>query len=766
ATPFAAARQLVQRLGAHWKNGRAEFGFWVPELFEADIPAERIFLEILSPSRPLDFQAAQQTITFKRERLPLLRDEDYVWGVVDGLTAGSRQQVGTFYWLAYQDREQQWHHIIDPLAYSVPFGAFAPAELYDIDGMLAQRGDKEHFRHLEMATTAADGIPRLDAPTNFLEIHTNTATAEGSLASLTRLYQHIGEKIEAGEPLTAAENTFIGYDGVQLMPIEPTIVHEAGPAFWETDSNDPDAPSIEVTLRKPDTSNWGYDIVIAGSPAPNPIVLASKRPDELLDFIVAMHNFPGKPIKVIFDIVYGHNDNQSLRWMNRFYFAGANMYGQNNNFLHPVVRAVLLEMQRRKSNYGVDGIRVDGAQDFKYWVPETDELLHDDEYLREMNDLIQEVDGVKYRPWMIFEDGRPWPRADWELASSYREVTKQFPNVVQWGPLTFAHNTPFLFTFWISKWWRIRELMQVGSHWITGCSNHDTLRRGTQVDPEARINTFLGDSLPEIFANAYDNFAAVTFTYAFSPGVPMDFVQASMRAPWSFIRNTDDKYGVKVVSEEAYFLDWLVTNGRFQADDAFPRLKALGFSDVRSLKRFMRALDGAVKTTDYYLESMVSLLNALEPQLPAYPFTVTKLKAIAKAWMDDMADYCNVSHWAESLEEAHTLSRLKIRNFRRERPWLRGNLAPQDHFDYLYPTDGTIIFYGLRNAPDGREQILFVANMEGKARQLTPAALPIDNLTAAGWELALAPAALTNATISESVTLHDSQALVFVRAQS
>jgi hypothetical protein len=31
------------------------------------------------------------------------------------------------------------------------------------------------------------------------------------------------------------------------------------------------------------------------------------------------------------------------------------------------VRAILLEMQRRKVNFGADGVRVDGAQDFKWW---------------------------------------------------------------------------------------------------------------------------------------------------------------------------------------------------------------------------------------------------------------------------------------------------------------------------------------------------------------------------------------------------------------
>ena len=26
---------------------------------------------------------------------------------------------------------------------------------------------------------------------------------------------------------------------------------------------------------------------------------------------------------------------------------------------------------------------------------------------------VQEVAGRRYRPWFIFEDGRPWPEEDW-----------------------------------------------------------------------------------------------------------------------------------------------------------------------------------------------------------------------------------------------------------------------------------------------------------------------------------------------------------------
>ncbi len=281
-----------------------------------------------------------------------------------------------------------------------------------------------------------DGVHRIGPPANILQIHPRTASAPGTLAGLAARYRAIGHKLRAGQPLTPAEENYIGYDAVQLMPIEPTIVYEAGPPFWEMQGGDPTAGEVRVVLRKPDTSNWGYDIVISASPAVNPAVLGSRRPDELVDLIAALHNFPGKPVKMIFDIVYGHADNQALPLLNRHYFAGSGMYGQEMNFRHPVVRAILLEMQRRKSNYGVDGLRVDGAQDFKYWDSESGVLRHDDDFLTLMNNVEQEVAGRRYRPWMIFEDGRPWPRDDWELASTYREVTKQHPNVWQWGPLT------------------------------------------------------------------------------------------------------------------------------------------------------------------------------------------------------------------------------------------------------------------------------------------------------------------------------------------
>jgi hypothetical protein len=761
-SPFQAAQVIVERLGAHLVGRQAQFGFWAPELVEQGIPAEQIFLEVLTPLDHIDLEIRDQVIHFTRQLLPLLREGDYFWGVYSGMQPGSRDQFGCFYWIKFQDEAGDWLLIPDPLAYSLPFGSFAPAEFYDIRRLNLERADREHFSNLKTIPDA-DGVPRVQPLVNILQLHVGTASSEGTLAGLAKIYHMIAEKRRAGRPLTLYEQNYIGYAALQLMPIEPVIEYEAGPEFWQPLDDDPTGHEVSVQLHHPDMTNWGYDIVIAGSPAVNPVLLGSKRPDELVDLINELHNFPDGPIGIIFDIVFGHADNQALGLLNRHFFTGLNMYGQDLNFRHPVVRAILLEMQRRKNNYGVDGVRVDGAQDFKYWDEAAQKLTHDDEYLELMNKVVQEVAGIRYRPWMIFEDGRPWPRDDWELASSYREVTRQFENVFQWGPLTFAHNTPFLFTFWVTKWWRIKEIAQVGSHWITGCANHDTLRRGTQVDPTARINTYLGTTLPEIFKNAYDNPAANLFNYVCMPGVPMDFINAAMRAPWGFIRNTDDRFGVKVVSEESRFLDWVMGENRFAQDFIFSRLKHLGFTDLDELRRFLKALDHATQLTDYDLEAMVKLMESLEPALAGPLLSVTALKEFARAWMDDVYDICNVSHYTNELIVERTAFNLAVRQFRRARPWLMADLRSDEVFDFQQPCAGTVLFYGLRCSPDGKEQILFAANMEGAPVTLQISELPIPGLSTDGWQISLLVPGLVIDSPEEMITLKDSQGFVLTR---
>ena len=758
ASDFEANRIIAMRLGAHVRADAIEVGFWIPEIAQQNLPTDKVFLEVFTADETLDLRAENGRVSFRRERLPLQAVGDFYWAAVAGMHVGTKAQTGSFYWASYQNAEGVWQSVPDYLAYSVPFGAFAPAELYDIRGMLEARADSDHFAKLDTEPDP-DGVPRVKPPVNILQIHVPTASTSGTLAGLTRIYQTVAEKLQSGAELTPAEMNFTGYEAVQLMPIEPIIEYEGGPGFWELAHEEGD--TLTVSLRRPDMTNWGYDVLISASSATNPVLLESGRPDELLEFIETLHAFPAGPIKVILDVVYGHTDNQALGLLNENFLAGPGMYGQNMAFRQPVTRAIMLEMQRRKSNYGVDGLRVDGAQDFKYWDPEIEELLYDDDYLHLMNDTVQEVAGVRYRPYMIFEDGRPWPRDDWELASTYREITKIMPNVFQWGPLTFAHNTPFLFTFWLTKWWRIREIAELGDKWITGCANHDTLRRGTQVPTDARINSYLGSTMPEILRNAYDNPAAKLFDYAMMSGLPMDFINAAMRAPWSFIRNTDDRYGVKVVAEEARFLDWAVDETGFSAEAAFCRLKALGFSSLEGLKRFMDALEGAVKLTDYDLSKMAALLSGLEPHLDGPALTPDSLKQMAKAWMDDLHDYCTITAYAARLDYEHTSFMRELRDFRLKRPWLMANLSESEYLDYRHPSDRSVIFYGLRRAPDKSETLLFVANMEGAAGSLIPAQLPIPALPQGSWQLALATPGLKVMDGNEPITIADSQGAIF-----
>lgn len=757
-TSFEAERIIARRLGGRIEGDVAVFGYWTPELLDARVPSGDIFLEILRPVEPLNLTRAHQTVRFEPTWVPVIRQEGHCFTAVSGMKAGTRDQIGDFYALAWRDAEDQWHRILDPLAMSLPFGAMAPAELYDIDAMQAARGDKAYFEALK-----ADAPHKFGPPLNILQIHVPTATAGGTLASLTRYYQRLAERVSRDLPPEPADKLFLGYDAVQLLPVEPTTVYEAGPDFWEETGGDADGAI--VSLLRPDTANWGYDIVISGMSTVNPVLLESGRPDELADLAAVLHSFPGKPKQLIFDVVFGHSDNQGLRALNGHFFAGPNMYGQNLDYQNPAVRAILLEMQRRKVNFGADAVRVDGAQDFKWWDGAAQELRHDDDYLQSMADIVQEVAGTQYRPWFIFEDGRPWPDEDWELSSTYRAVIEQQrdDDVFQWGPLTFAHNTPFLYTFWLSKFWRIREMVDVGANWISGTSNHDTLRRGTQVSPKLNINTRLGRTRMEILDKAYDNPAVHVLTYVVLPGVPMDFLNAMARASWGFIRNQDDRYGVKVVSEEAISLKWQVDEYSYSVPGNFRRLKEHGFETREELVRFMEFLPALVEVTEYDLEEIARLLNTSEPPLAGPSFTVEALKAIARAWMDDMHEYCNVSNSLPGLDAGHADFCLETRNFRQARPWLRENFGPNDRFGYLRPINGRTVFTALRRGPDG-EQVFVVAHMEGKpTEELDPLSLDVPGIEGDGWHVALRTPSIGSDYIGGPLTMTDSMALVFVR---
>ena len=463
ATFFEKAQKIARRLGAHYRADRlTEVGFWTPDLTGDIIQSEdRIVLEVYTPTEDINFRVTEQTVTFNRVQIPLVKQGEFVWGVIEGMRPGRRDRSGCFYWLRYTDQDGRVHIIRDPLAYSLPYGIFAPAELYDMRLLQRQRADRSYFRRTGSSYGDTD-IPRLGAPTNILQIHVKTASPQGTFEGLTEIYQRISDKLAVGEELTAQEAVYAGYDAIQLLPVVPTIEYRREdshgdyeffsilpdeneaphPSFAENPAPDLSPRITQAVLRKPDTQNWGYDVPILGSGTTNPSVLGSLRPDEVIDFIATLHNFSEGPIQLIYDLVYGHADNQALEVMTHQFFKGPNMYGQDLNHQLPQVRAILLEMQRRKINTGADGIRVDGGQDFRFFNPLTDRVEQDDAYLLAMSDVVQDINGYRRLMFTIFEDGRPWPQEGWEEISRYRELIEQKPESFQWGPLIFCPQYP------------------------------------------------------------------------------------------------------------------------------------------------------------------------------------------------------------------------------------------------------------------------------------------------------------------------------------
>ncbi len=760
----AAASDIARRLGATVRRQEGEtwveFGLWSPNLDELGVAPGDVFLELLVPEDDLDLAVGEQHIRFRRTLIPMLRSGRFLWAAVAGVPIGTRSSFGALYWLRFRDRDGTWRTSADHLARSLPFGPFAPAEVYDVEAMHAKRRDLDWYA----ALATDEAVPRVKPPINLLEVHVGTASSGGTLASLTRSLERIAQRARSGQQLPPADAVWLGYDAVQLMPVHPTVVFEAGPSFFERATKDQDAlaKTVSYTLRRPTTTNWGYDVVISGCGAINPALLETRRPDELVDLLEVLHGFPGGGIKVVVDVVFGHADNQAIGLLPPEFFAGPNTYGQDLQYRHPVVRAILLEMYRRLVDYGFDGVRVDGAQDFKTWDPSAQVLHHDDAFLRSMSLTEQSVAGHRYRPWMIFEDGRPWPREDWELASTYRAIIedqRHDPDVFQWGPLTFAHNTPFLYTFWISKWWRVLEIVHHGQNWITGCANHDTVRRGAQLSTKLNINTRLGDTYCAILDHAYDHPAASLLTHGILPGVPMDFLNASMRASWGFMRNTDARYGVKLMAEESSFLIWQVDDIAYNKVGRFRRLKAVGFERLDDLRSFMKVLEAGVEATDYDLEAVADIMRVSALRLKGARVDST-LDQIARTFMDDLHDYCNVSYYVNELDPSQVHFNLSLRRFRQARPWLRQAFGPTDCFDRRWPADGTVLFHGRRRGPDG-EELAFVANMEGAAIEVVPA--EVLRVQGEGWKLALATPHTVCSDIHMQLTLGDSQGLLFTR---
>ncbi|MEM7590115.1 MAG: glucosylglycerol hydrolase [Cyanobacteria bacterium P01_A01_bin.83] len=787
-TYLEQTKALARKLGAYYRpDGLTEIGFWVPGLIRDVLHEREIYLEVFTPIEPINWQEKEQSIKFRRDRINLEQQGEYIWGVVAGMQPGTREQAGSFYWLRYIDRAEKLRTIRDLVPHSLPYGIFAPAELYDIDSLQANRADLDYFERTSKSHNPQSKIPRVNDPKNILQIHVGTASAEGTLAGITRIYRDIATKIEQKQPLSPTEQNYVGYDAIELLPTEPTIEYrdEYSPESefftFITDEDDvEDNDVVEIELFKPNTQDWGYDVPILGSSTTNPALLDSLRPDEVVDFIATLHNFPTHPIQLIYDLVYGHADNQSELLIAREFLKGPNMYGQDLNHQLPMVRAILLEMQRRKINTGADGIRIDGGQDFRFFNPLSGKVEQDDAYLLEMSNIVQEIGEYKRLLVTIFEDGRPWPEEGWEEKSTYRELIELKPESYQWGPLIFAHNTPSLKGFWSKKWSRVIEVMTIGDRWITGCGNHDTVRRGNQVDSQMAINWQLGKTLPEVLQNAYDNPAVTLWVNCFSPGLPMDFINTTMHAPWLFFRNTDEQYGVKVVSEEVGFLDWQINSNLYRQPHCFPRLKTIGFKQLKQLKQFGTALHHAMIQQDYNLAEVVDVLrcctspntHCIEDLLPCSELMrggmvrflkkldEERLKSFALMFMEDCYQICNVANYESNVNQLQAKFNLSTREFRHQHPWLVHNMSPEDRFDKIIIDESTIV-YGIRT--NSQQDVALVANFEGDAVKLDLS--EILEIELGSWQVAIATPNLEVDDLTK-LSLGNSQGVLLTRSHT
>jgi hypothetical protein len=235
----------------------------------------------------------------------------------------------------------------------------------------------------------------------------------------------------------------------------------------------------------------------------------------------------------------------------------------------------------------------------------------------------------------------------------------------------------------------------------------------------------------------------------------MDFINATMHAPWLFFRNTDEQYGVKVVSEEVGFLDWQISPQLYRQPYCFPHLKTMGFKQLKQLKQFGMALQHAMIQQDYNLAEVVEVLRACTSAdtycIEALPLLgeltrggmvrflkkldEDRLKRFALMFMEDCHGICNVCHYESKVDSSRAQFNLTTREFRHQHPWLAQNILANDTFDKIGEDDRTIV-YGIRHNPNKEPAVAIIANFEGDRAELNAA--KILNIDVAEWKIAIA----------------------------
>ena len=757
---LTSAPELASLMGAQPVEDGVRFMVWYPGIQEN----EKLFLELFVPQSDLVYDKPEQHGNMTYYRFEMIITEDFGSVILSGVPVGNRNQFGAFYRFLLSAKNGVERTFGDLMAWSLPYGIHAPAEVYDAKSVLASRKDGAYYSNLASEFSEKKG-KRISPAANILEVHTSTATQDGTLHSLSTRFKRIGDAYGRGSELRADDKNLSGFQAIELMPVHPVVEHTHQHKFWSTIQNPKQNGSdVTVRLRKPDTTNWGYDTVFYGGAAINASILATGRPHELLDLIETLHQFPEQPVKVVLDVVYGHAHEDAAEVLPSIFFSGPNKYGLNLNLKHPLVRNLVLEMLRRVVTWGVDGLRIDASHDFRYYDAEEDEMLYDNDMIRQIANLEAEAGGIRYKPWIIFEDSRPWPRNDWIISATYRDLSETHKHAFQWSPLIFSHNRPFEYTYWLSRWWRIEESLHRGRQWITGVGNHDTLRRGAQLKPETvHENDLLGNSLKMVIRNAYNNPAATLLVNGFLPGVPMDFLQALGNAPWTFFRNTDSVNAIDLLAAEANFANWQITDVDYRNSRFFKRLKEFGFRDLSELRQFLKAIASYMGTSSGNLELISELLIKTGPKIDNEHWTPKKLNEFASAWMHDIHHYCNVDMHSDFLDKRKAEFNLQSRRYRMSNSWLASNLFKSDFLKYRKPVQGAVILYGYRRNPETGKEIILIVNLEGQSRQVVPTELDLPIESPKEWTAALSTPSVRARVIDQPIRLSISQGILFQR---
>ena len=171
------------------------------------------------------------------------------------------------------------------------------------------------------------------------------------------------------------------------------------------------------------------------------------------------------------------------------------------------------------------------------------------------------------------------------------------------------------------------------------------------------------------------------------------------------MRTTDDLYGVKVVAEEARFMDWQVRDAEYAAPANFRRTKRHGFATREALRAFLAELARLVEETAYDLDPIAVSVPAPEGFRPGKE----GLHLFARDWMLDVHEFCNVARALPSLDAERVAFAHAMRAFRRAHRWLADDARAGDRIATL---DGdSLVYHGLRTSPDGGTRVGVVANM-------------------------------------------------------